>query len=434
MIDLDDTIVACSSPPGVGAIALIRVSGPDISFLTECLSLDEFKANEAKVKEIEIKEGLKEKCVLTLFRKPNSFTGEDILEVSCHGNPLIVDLLVSYFVSKGCREAKPGEFSLRSFMNNKLTLLEAEAIDDLINAETEEQLLASSRSLSGSFDNRIDFIIEKLKDLRIYVESNIDFSDEEVISNFDEFRTSLEDFTTFLNEFIDEVGASRYLNEGVKIVLTGPPNVGKSTLMNYLIGKKTSIVSEIPGTTRDIIQKEAKIKNLKFSLYDTAGIRGTSQDPIEIEGINLANEIIEHCDLVIEIIDENTKKYCRSYNKPVIRILNKIDVSDYRDKDRLNLSFFDKKDLTKLNDELFKALKIPSNLNNMSFSARSRHINLLHQAREEIFESLKFKNDSELELIAENLKKASDFIGEIKAPYTSDQLLGEIFSSFCIGK
>ena len=434
MIDLDDTIVACSSPPGVGAISLIRVSSPDISFLTECLSLDEFKTNEAKVIEIELKKGLKEKCVLTLFRKPYSFTGEDILEVSCHGNPLIVNLLISYFVSKGCREAKPGEFSLRSFMNNKLTLLEAEAIDDLINAESEEQLLASSRSLSGSFDNKIDFIIGKLKDLRIYVESNIDFSDNEIIDNFDEFKSNLEDFQALLNEFIDEVGASKYLNEGVKVVLTGPPNVGKSTLMNCLAGKKTSIVSEIPGTTRDIIQKEAKIKNLKFSLYDTAGIRDSSRDPIEIEGIVLANEIIKHCDLIIEIIDENTKKYYKSYNKPVIRILNKIDISDYRDKDRLNLSFFDKKDLNKLNNELFKALKIPSNLNNMSFSARSRHINLLHEARREIFESLKFKNDSELELIAENLKKASDFIGEIKAPYTSDQLLGEIFSSFCIGK
>ena len=185
MIDLDDTIVACSSPPGVGAISLIRVSSPDISFLAEYFSLDEFKANEAKVTEIELKKGLKEKCVLTLFRKPNSFTGEDILEVSCHGNPLIANLLVSYFVSKGCREAGPGEFSLRSFMNNKLTLLEAEAIDDLINAETEEQLLASSRSLKGAFDSRIDFVIEKLKDLRIYVESNIDFSDDEIINDFD---------------------------------------------------------------------------------------------------------------------------------------------------------------------------------------------------------------------------------------------------------
>ena len=192
MIDLDDTIVACSSPPGVGAISLIRVSSPDISFLAEYFSLDEFKANEAKVTEIELKKGLKEKCVLTLFRKPNSFTGEDILEVSCHGNPLIANLLVSYFVSKGCREAGPGEFSLRSFMNNKLTLLEAEAIDDLINAETEEQLLASSRSLKGAFDSRIDFVIEKLKDLRIYVESNIDFSDDEIINDFNEFRLNLE--------------------------------------------------------------------------------------------------------------------------------------------------------------------------------------------------------------------------------------------------
>ena len=434
MIDLDDTIVACSSPPGVGAISLIRVSSPDISFLAESLSLDGLKANEAKVTEIELEKDFKEKCVLTLFKKPNSFTGEDILEISCHGNPLIVSLLISYFVSKGCREAKPGEFSLRSFMNNKLTLLEAEAIDDLINAETEEQLLASSRSLRGSFDSKIDLVIEKLKNLRIYVESNIDFSDDEIINDFSDFKTNLNDFNTILDDFIDEVGASKYLNEGVKVALTGPPNVGKSTLMNYFTDAKSSIVSEIPGTTRDIIQKEVKIKNLKFSLYDTAGIRETTKDPIETEGINLANKIIEDCDLIIEIIDKNTKNYCRSYNKPVIRILNKIDISDYRDKNRLNLSFFDKRDLIKLSNELFKALKMPTNLSNISFSARSRHISLLYEARKEIFESLKFKNDTDLELIAENLKRASNFLGEIKDPYTSDQLLGEIFSSFCIGK
>ena len=266
------------------------------------------------------------------------------------------------------------------------------------------------------------------------MESNIDFSDDEIIDDFKEFKLNLDNFNLFLSEFIDEVGASKYLNEGVKVVLTGPPNVGKSTLMNYFTNVKTSIVSEIPGTTRDIVQKEVKIKNLKFSLYDTAGIRETTKDPIEIEGINLANEIIKDCDLIIEIIDKNSKNYCKSYNKPVIRILNKIDISDYRDKDRLNLSFFDKKDLAKLSNELFKELKIPSNLNNISFSARSRHISLLNEARKEMFESLKFENDSDLELIAENLKRASDFIGEIKAPYTSDQLLGEIFSSFCIGK
>ena len=434
MQDISDTIIACSSPLGRGAISLVRISGTDLTFLSQELKINNLFNKKAIVKEIQLKQDFKEKCVLTMFKKPNSFTGEDILEISCHGNPLIVSLLISYFVSKGCREAKPGEFSLRSFMNNKLTLLEAEAIDDLINAETEEQLLASSRSLSGSFDSKIDLVIEKLKNLRIYVESNIDFSDDEIISDFHEFRSNLNDFNNFLDEFIDEVGASKYLNEGVKVVLTGPPNVGKSTLMNYFTEVKTSIVSEIPGTTRDIVQKEVKINNLKFTLHDTAGIRETTKDPIETEGINLANKLIKDCDLIIEIIDKNTKNYCRSYIKPVIRILNKIDISDYRDKDRLNLSFFDKKDLTKLSNEVLKALKIPTNLNNISFSARSRHISLLYEARREIFESLKFKNDTDLELIAENLKRASDFLGEIKAPYTSDQLLGEIFSSFCIGK
>ena len=244
MYSLTDTIIACSSPPGRGAISIIRISGGDLTELLKKIGIKKIGNKESLVKELQLNSDFKEKCVLTFFKSPNSFTGEDILEINCHGNPLIVEIIINFFLEIGCRKAGPGEFTMRGFLNNKISFLEAEAIDDLINAESEEQLLASAKSLSGKFEKKVDEVIKDLKQLRVYAESNIDFSDQEILEDFDEFRRNLTIFTSKLDELISKTNSSKYLIEGVKVVITGPPNVGKSTLMNILTEEKTSIVSE----------------------------------------------------------------------------------------------------------------------------------------------------------------------------------------------
>ena len=434
MRDTSDTIVACSSPLGRGAISLIRVSGPDLSFLCGELGIKEIKNKEARVKEIPLQKGFKEKCVLTFFKGPNSFTGEDVLEISCHGNPLIVELIIDFFVDFGCRRAGPGEFSLRGFVNEKLSYLEAEAIDDLINSENILQLNASARSLSGKFENKVDELINDLIKLRVYLESDIDFSDEEIIVDFDTFKANLDSFNNKLDDFINDTNASKYLIEGAKVIITGPPNVGKSTLMNSLCDENASIVSENSGTTRDIIQRSVKIGNISFLLHDTAGITSFSDDPVEKEGILLAESLLSDCDLVIEVLDVFTESYVRSYDKPVIKVENKSDLSDKFRKDRIKASFLNGEGVEELKEEMIKKLNLPDMLDQITFSARSRHTKLLKMARTELTLAAKVGSVDALELIAENLRRASDFFGEIKSPYTSDELLGKIFSTFCIGK
>ena len=434
MQNISDTIIACSSPLGRGAISLVRISGPDLTFLSQELKINNLFNKKTIVKEIQLKHDFKEKCVLTFFKSPNSFTGEDVLEVSCHGNPLIVELIIDFFVDLGCRRAGPGEFSLRGFINGKLSYLEAEAIDDLINSENELQLNASARSLAGEFEKKIDSLIDELLKLRVYLESNIDFSDEEIIKDFERFKKDLKDFNNKINEFIRDSDASRYLIEGVRVVITGPPNVGKSTLMNILCDENASIISEISGTTRDIIQRSVKIDNLSFLLHDTAGITNASQDPIEKEGVFLAQELLSNCDLIIEVVDVFSGNYSCDYDKPVIRLENKSDLSDDLNKKKINTSFLKNSGIEELKVKMIEKLNLPNSLDQITFSARSRHTKLLKMAKEELSEALKLDSEDSLELIADNLRYASNLLGEIKSPYTSDELLGEIFSSFCIGK
>ena len=218
------------------------------------------------------------------------------------------------------------------------------------------------------------------------------------------------------------------------MIITGPPNVGKSTLMNSLCDENASIVSENSGTTRDIIQRSVKIDNISFLLHDTAGITSFSDDPVEKEGILLAEGLLSDCDLVIEVLDVFTEGYERSYDKPVIKVENKSDLSDKFKKDRIKASFLNGEGVEELKEEMIKKLNLPNMLDQITFSARSRHTKLLKMARMELTLAAKVDSVDALELIAENLRRASDFFGEIKSPYTSDELLGKIFSTFCIGK
>jgi tRNA modification GTPase len=435
LISLEDTIVACSSPLGVGAISSIRVSGPDSREIYTKISGKELAHFNVIIKEIPLAVDIKEKCVLTSYKNPNSYTGEDSFEICCHGNPLIVDLIIDNLISLGCRLAEPGEFTMRSFLNSKIGLVEAEAISDLIHAETLEKVRAVGRSLKGEFTTEIDKIILNLREIRTLVESEIDFNDQEINIDFSHIKGNLEAFSNLLSSFISTTEEAVFLNEGINTVITGPTNVGKSSLMNYLSKNETSIVSEISGTTRDLISKSFKIGNHVFNFYDTAGITEDSSDPIERKGISMAEKALLECDLVIELVDDENINYKKIYpNKKVLRVINKIDKFENKDVGLLGISLKTRANLESLEGALIKTAFRSSKPNIKGFSARSRHLGLLRECYKEIESASGMNIEDSIELFAEHLKLGSLKLGQIKDPYSSDDLLGDIFANFCIGK
>ena len=391
---------------------------------------------EATVCEIELEQGLKEKCVLTSFISPKSYTGEDVIEISCHGNPLIVELIISKLNNLGCRNAEPGEFTLRSYLNEKVSLVEAETIADLISAETYEKLKIINKSLSGEFEKEINETILKLKKIRTKIEGEIDFNDQSVDINVISIKSELKDFNIFFEDFKIKIEAAVLLNEGVKVVITGPENAGKSTLMNVLAKENVSIVSEIPGTTRDLLIKSIKIQGFVFDFIDTAGLSEKQHGEIEKIGIDRAKSALNKANIIIELTDPENMDYKAQYPKgsKVLKAINKLDLLESTDKNKLCISAKYNKNINQLKESLVSAAFTSKNQTLEGFSARTRHLELINKCYVETVAAEKLCFEDSIELSAEHLKSASDFLGQIMSPYSSDDLLGEIFSTFCIGK
>ncbi len=391
---------------------------------------------EVTICEIQLEQKLTEKCVLTSFVSPNSYTGEDVIEISCHGNPLIVELLIAKLNSLGCRNAEPGEFTMRSYLNEKVSLVEAEAIADLISAETHEKLKIINKSLSGEFEREINEIILKLKKIRIKIEGEIDFNDQNVDINVISIKSELQDFNTFFKDFIAKIESAVLLNEGVKVVITGPENAGKSTLMNVLAKENVSIISEIPGTTRDTLTKSIKIGGFIFDFMDTAGLSNKQHGKIEKIGIEKAKRALSKANIIIELIDPENINYKAQYPRgsKVLKAINKLDLFEGSDEKKLCISAKYNKNISKLKDSLVSAAFKSKNQTLEGFSARTRHLELINKCYVETVAAEKLCFEGSVELSAEHLKSASAFLGQITSPYSSDDLLGEIFSSFCIGK
>ena len=391
---------------------------------------------EASVCEIELEPGLTEKCVLTSFVSPNSYTGEDVIEISCHGNPLIVELIISKLNDLGCRNAEPGEFTMRSYLNEKVSLVEAENIADLISAETYEKLRIVNKSLSGKFEEEINETIFKLKKIRTKIEGEIDFNDQSVDINISSIKSELEDFNIFLKDFTDKIEGAVLLNEGVKVVITGPENAGKSTLMNLLADENVSIVSEIPGTTRDLLSKSIKIQGFIFNFVDTAGLSNEQHGEIEKIGINRAKKSFDQANIIIELIDPKNMNYQMIYPKgpKVLKVVNKLDLFEGSEENKLYISAKYNKNISELKSSLISAAFASKDQTLEGFSARTRHLELINKCYKETLVAEKLCFEESVELSAEHLKSASNFLGQITNPYSSDDLLGEIFSSFCIGK
>ena len=445
-----DTIAAIATPPGQGGVGMVRISGPAVPAMTEQLLGRLPAARHAEVHAFRAADGsLIDQGVVLYFMAPASFTGEHVLELQGHGGPVVLDLLLQRVLALGARPARPGEFSERAFLNDKLDLAQAEAIADLIESGTAQAARAAVRSLQGVFSTRVEALIESLTRLRMYVEAAIDFPEEEV--DFLSDAGLQRDLTALHAEFDDILMRARQgqlLRDGMTLVIAGRPNAGKSSLLNALAGSETAIVTEIPGTTRDLLREHIQLDGMPLHIIDTAGLHD-SDDPVEQAGMQRARQALEHADRVLLVIDDQS-----GFNPadavildglpagvPHTRVFNKIDMTGRPpglDADAgipsVALSVQTGDGLDALRTHLKDCAGF-SDLAEGSFSARSRHLEALQRARAHVeagWQQLALQQAGEL--LAEELRQAQQVLGQITGAVSSDDLLGRIFSSFCIGK
>ena len=442
-----DTIAAKATAPGRGGIGIVRISGPDARALATSLLGHLPEPRYATYSRFLDGEGATlDTGIALFFQKPDSFTGEDVLELQGHGGPVVLDMLLERIVSLGARIAAPGEFSQRAFLNDKLDLAQAEAIADLIDSSTEAAARGAVRSLEGEFSRKVNSLVLQVTQLRVQVEAGIDFPTDEIDFISDEkVAAQLQEIKSLLANILDQAREGALLMEGAAVVLTGKPNVGKSSLMNRLTGRDTSIVTDVPGTTRDIVGESLQIDGIPLRLVDTAGIRDSS-DAVEAEGIRRARAAQEEADLVIHLVDareplpemphENEESRTLDVMN-VMNVLNKVDlVSDPSSlpDDMLKISAKTGEGIAELKNHLRRLLGV-SDLAGGGFTARRRHLAALMRASEALAAGeCALKEQQSGELLAEELRVCQQHLSEITGAFSADDLLGEIFSSFCIGK
>lgn len=373
------------------------------------------------------------------FQAPHSFTGEDVVELQGHGGPVIQDLLLKQIVLLGARPARAGEFSERAFLNDKIDLAQAEAIADLIDSSTAQAAKGAMRSLQGEFSKKVHSLLQELIYLRMYVEAAIDFPEEEIDFLADEkVRNSIENLQQSLDNTIKQADQGAILRNGLRLVIAGKPNAGKSSLLNTLAGHEAAIVTNIPGTTRDAISETIDIDGLPVHIIDTAGLRD-SQDIVEKIGIERARDAMRDADHVLLLVDASepfgTSSVTKEYADKTTLVFNKIDLPHQAlPEDGLFISTKSGQGLTELREHI-KSLAGYSLENEGVFTARGRHITALIEGRDAVDRGLKqLKLNKAGELLADELLQAQTHLNQITGEFTADHLLGEIFSGFCIGK
>jgi tRNA modification GTPase len=438
-----DTIVAIATPPGRGGVGVVRLSGRDAFAIAAALcgalpdvrvaALRQFRDAQGEV----IDTGL-----LIRFAAPNSFTGEDVVELQAHGSPVILELIVAAAVAAGARRAGPGEFSQRAFLNDRMDLAQAEAVADLIAAASEKAARAAHRSLEGEFSRAVDAIHAALVELRVWVEAALDFPDEDVDFLADgQVASRTAELREQLEQLLARAGSGRLLTDGVRIAIIGPPNAGKSSLLNALAERDAAIVTEIPGTTRDVLRETITLAGMPVVLSDTAGLRETA-DRVESEGVRRARREMQSADLVFHVIDATDPSPHTltgvPESVPVLRIVNKIDLSGEsagREDEQVRVSAKTGAGLGVLEQAVLEMLGAESGHPGGEFSARQRHVDALISALEHVRTGkAEIRASGSGELLAEELRMAAEALGEITGRMSSDELLGAIFSSFCIGK
>ncbi len=449
----EETIVAIATPPGRGGVGIVRLSGPQalsIAYQQSSLSQQQNKliprhAVYAHLLDIKTQEMIDDGIIL-YFKGPHSFTGEDVVELQCHGSPVVLDRLIAQSVSLGARIARPGEFSQRAFLNDKMDLTQAEAVSDLINASSQTAARMAVKSLQGDFSKAINELNEQIIYLRLYIEATIDFSEEEIDFIAEgKIALKLTEILATLQKIREHAVQGVLLREGLSVVIAGPPNAGKSTLINRLAARDIAIVTDIPGTTRDVMREQIMLDDLPLQIIDTAGLR-ESEDIVEREGIKRAMEEVKHADCILWVTDVQHQSRQEETilmispdvlsSTPIIHVINKIDVVACQILAQDNQVY-----LSALTGEGMEILK--EKIKNLVgyqpseglFLARRRHLQALDVANESLHHAKQHLSGRvAAELLAEDLRLAHHALSEITGEFTSDDLLGKIFSTFCIGK
>ena len=453
-----DTIIALATPPGIGAISIIRISGKNAISISDKLffkknkkKLSTHKSHTVHLGKIKNNENEIDEVLLTIFKTPHSYTGENTIEISCHGSIYIQQQIIDLYVQNGVRVADPGEFTLRAFLNGKMDLNQAEAVADLISSENEGAHRLAIQQMKKEFSSDLKKLRKELLDFVSLIELELDFSEEDVeFADRNKFNSLIKKIKLELKLLIDSFKSGNVLKNGVSVAIVGKPNAGKSSLMNALAKDNKAIVSDIPGTTRDSIETSINIKGVKFRFIDTAGLRKTN-DVIESKGIEKTREQISKANILIYLFDINDideseiKKTLSDFDREDLTVLlvrNKIDLktkktellNNIRKMGIIEISALETSSVDLIKNKLISNINIINTHTNTVIS-NSRHLNALNNALNSLIDvETGIENNLSSDLLSIDIRKCIDSIGEITGEVTNDDILGNIFANFCIGK
>jgi tRNA modification GTPase len=441
-----ETIAAIATAPGAGGVGIVRLSGPRAQAIAEAITGTPLTPRHAHYARFAAANGeILDDGIALYFKSPASYTGEDIVELQSHGSPVVLEQLVQRCVELGARRARPGEFSERAFLNGKLDLAQAEAVADLIAAADANAARAARRALEGEFSRRVEALAADVLAIRVHVEAAIDFADEPIDTlGGAQLRARFTNAAQSLDELLRAAERGRRLRDGLHAVIVGPPNAGKSSLLNALAGSDRAIVTDIAGTTRDLLHEVVRIDGVELTLVDTAGLR-EGGDAIEREGMRRARDELARADLAIVVLDARDVVTGRNAVTDAIAgvprqlwIHNKSDLlsaaAPFDTGELLHVSARTGAGLEALHARLRVLAQGEGEAGEGAFTARARHVDALRQAQSELALAREQLDHDALDLAAESLRHAHDALGEITGHVRADDLLGHIFSSFCIGK
>ena len=449
--DFQDTICALATPQGIGAIGVIRVSGSEtfsiVNQLFKGKNLLEQPSHTIHFGTLRDGDDIVDEVLVSLFKGPRSYTREDVIELSCHGSDFIIRRILKLLLKNGCRMAKPGEFTQRAFLNGQMDLTQAEAVADLIASDSEATHRSAINQIRGGFSRQLAQLREKLVHFASMIELELDFAEEDVefASRADLTKLVL-DIQRVVLPLIESFDYGNAIKNGIPTVIVGKPNAGKSTLLNCLLNEEKAIVSEIAGTTRDVIEDELIIEGIRFRLIDTAGLR-KAEDKIEAIGVERTHQQIEKADLIIYLFDASTtseahleevKKQYEEMGKKYLLVGNKTDLltsSNHTDSEVFFISAAQNQGINELKSQLVKMVSIHRNLQADTVITNLRHYEHLVKTNESLEAVLRgVENQITSDWLAFDLRQALNHLGEITGTITTDDLLANIFSKFCIGK